>query len=292
MITKWRARSGIDTGGGNGIYWVRIVESLPDGNLLIENLPETGRKQIPIVQSVVERELVYPLLRGKDVDRWKAGPSKYIIVPHNATTGMQAISEKRMRTNYPKTCDYFLRMKACIQSRRTLKIFGGSTEYWYSLFKIGKYTFARYKVVWKEIAKDFAASVVSTVTDRFLGEKAVLPDHKLMLAACKNKDEALYLCAILNSCPARTLVKSYAVETQMSTHVFKYLKIPAFDKQNPTHRALILLSNKANELAIAKDTKKLEQFENKIDETVAFELYGLSKKELSSLTESLNILLG
>jgi hypothetical protein len=204
---------------------------------------------------------------------------------------MQALKEKHMRINYPKTFDYFLRMNSHISSRRTLKIFGGSTKYWYSLFKIGKYTFAPYKVVWKEIAKDFVASVVSFIEDSFLGKKIVLPDHKLMLTACKSKNEAFYLCAILNSCVARSLVKSYAIETQISTHVLKYLKISPFDKQNPIHRKLVLLSKRANELAKAENTKKLGQIEDKIDKTVAFGLYTLSEKELSSLRESLKLLL-
>lgn len=290
MKPQWRARSGIDTGGGNGIYWIRILKSLPNGNLFIENLPEAGRKKIPKVQREVERDLVYPLLRGKDVERWKATSLEYIIAPHSPTTGMQAFSEKLMRIDYPKTFDYFLRLKQYISSRRTLKIFGGSTKHWYSLFKIGKYTFAPYKVVWKEIAKDFVASVISSVKDKFLGKKVVLPDHKLMLTACKNRSEAFYLCAILNSCVARTLVKSYAIETQISTHVLKYLKIPLFDKQNSVHRKLVLLSKRASELANVEEKKELGQAEDKIDETVGFELYGLSEKELASLRESLNIL--
>lgn len=291
MKAKWRARSGIDTGGGNGIYWVKILKSLPNGNLLIENLPEAGRKEIPRIQCEVERDLVYPLLRGKDVDRWRATPVEYIIVPHGPTTGMQAFSEKVMKVNYPKTFNYFMRMKSHISCRRTLKIFGGSTKYWYSLFKIGKYTFATCKVVWKEIAKDFVVSVVSSVKDKFLGKKNILPDHKLMLTPCKNSDEAFFLCAILNSCVARALVKSYAIETQISTHVLKYLKIPMFHKKNSVHTKLVMLSKRAHEFAIREDTEELGQIENKIDETVAFDLYGLSEKELSSLKESLKLLL-
>jgi len=182
-------------------------------------------------------------------------------------------------------------MKSHISSRRTLKIFGGSTKYWYSLFKIGKYTFATHKVVWREIAKDFVVSVVSSVTDKFLGKKNMLPDHKLMLTPCKNSDEAFYLCAILSSCVARALVKSYAIETQISTHVLKYLKIPTFDKENSVHRKLVLLSKRAHKFAVGEEARELEQTENKITKAVAFDLYGLSQKELSSLKETLKLLL-
>jgi len=290
MKTQWRARSGIDTGGGNGIFWVRILESLPTGNLLIENIVEAGEKELPKIQSEVEPDLVYPLLRGKDIRRWNANPSGYIIAPHGPNTGMQAFSEQVMRTKYPKTFDYFIRLKSYIKSRRTLKIFGGSTSYWYSLFKIGKYTFAPYKVVWKEIAKDFVVSAVSYVEDPNLGKKVILPDHKLMLTPCRNSNEAHFLCAVLSSSVARALVKSYAIETQISTHVLKYLKLPAFDKDNSVHVDLVSLSRTAEGLTKANDTKGLEQIENKIDENVAFNLYKLSKKELAALKATLQIL--
>lgn len=290
MKTQWRARSGIDTGGGNGIFWIRILKVLPSGSLLIENIVEAGERELPQIQSEVEPDLVYPLLRGKDIGRWNAAPSGYIIAPHGPNTGMQAFSEQVMKMKYPKTFDYFIRMKSYIKSRRTLKIFGGSTEYWYSLFKIGKYTFAPHKVVWKEIAKDFVVSAVSYVEDQNLGKKVVLPDHKLMLTPCRNSSEARFLCAILSSSVARALVKSYAIETQISTHVLKYLRLPTFDKDNSIHEELVSLSKTAEELTKANNTKGLEQIENKIDETVAFHLYGLDKKELVSLKTSLEIL--
>lgn len=291
MTVSFRARSGIDTGGGNGIYWVKILKTLPNGNLLLENIPDRGRKKIPQIQRAVESSLIYPLLRGKDVERWSAIPSDYIIVPHSPSTGMEAISEQVMKLDYPKTYNFLLSLEDYISERRTLKIFGGSTKHWYSLFKIGQYTFSPYKVIWKEISKDMVASIVTSVEDKFLGKKVVLPDHKLMLIQCKTKKEALYLCAILNSCVSRSLVKSYAIETQISTHVLKYLKIPPFNDTNRFHKIIVSLSEKAKKLKIAKDIEELKETEKKIDEIVAFNLYELNEKELSSIKENLNILL-
>ena len=52
----------------------------------------------------------------------------------------------------------------------------------------------------------------------------------------------------------------------------------------------MLLSKRAHESVITADTRKIEQVENRIDETVAFNLYGLNEKELSSLRETLELL--
>lgn len=289
---SFRARSGIDTGGGNGIFWIKIIEKLPNNKLLIENTPSSGRKELPTYQCSIEDSLVYPLLRGKDVERWKICPSMHIIVPHTRLTGMEAITEHIMKIRHPKTYDFFIHFKDNIKARNTLKIFGGSTKYWYSLFKIGKYTFSNHKVVWREISTDFMACAISSIDDRFLGTKLVVPDHKLMLIPCTSQNEAYFLSGILNSSVARTLVKSYAVETQISTHVLKYLKIPSFDSQNAIHKKIVKISKTAHDFAQSNKPDSLKDTENKLDETVALGLYNLETKELEALKESLNILLG
>ena len=56
----------------------------------------------------------------------------------------------------------------------------------------------------------------------------VIPDHKLVVVPFKNKEEAHYLCAILNSAIARFFVKNYTVGTQISTHILEYIKIPKY----------------------------------------------------------------
>ena len=48
----------------NGVYWIRILKRLPNGDLLIENLHDVGKIKIEHVQATIEPDLVYPLLRG------------------------------------------------------------------------------------------------------------------------------------------------------------------------------------------------------------------------------------
>ena len=52
-------------------YWIRILAHLPNGELLIENLHDVGKKKVERVQASIEPDLVYPLLRGRDVQRWQ-----------------------------------------------------------------------------------------------------------------------------------------------------------------------------------------------------------------------------
>src|SRR5262249_52267750 len=64
----------------NGVYWVRILKNLFRNELQIENLFDVGKIKLPEVTVAIEKDLVYPLLRGRDVKRWTAKPSSHIIL--------------------------------------------------------------------------------------------------------------------------------------------------------------------------------------------------------------------
>ena len=100
--SDYKAYEGVNSGGLNGCYWIRILKRLPNGDLLIENLHDVGKKKVEHVQATIEPELVYPLLRGRDVQRWKAEPSAYIILAQDPKT-RTGIPEFEMKREYPKT---------------------------------------------------------------------------------------------------------------------------------------------------------------------------------------------
>lgn len=114
-------------------------------------MSEEGRRETEEKQFWVEPELLYPLLRGKDVERWSSAPSGYIIVPVNPKTGV-TYSDSEVRVKFPNTWKFFLHFKNELSD---------STHYgepisklglaFYTLFQVNKKAFAPYKVIWKEI---------------------------------------------------------------------------------------------------------------------------------------------
>lgn len=78
--SDYKAYQGVNTGGLNGCFWIRVLDKRPGGELLIENLHDVGEIEVKQVQAVIEPDLVYPLLRGSDVHRWYAEPSAHIIL--------------------------------------------------------------------------------------------------------------------------------------------------------------------------------------------------------------------
>ncbi|HQQ00746.1 MAG TPA: N-6 DNA methylase, partial [bacterium] len=94
----------------NGCFWVRILYVKPNGELLIENLNRVGKIKVKQHQVAVEPDLVYPLLRGRDVRRWHAEPSAHVILT-NRTDRLAGIPESTMKIKYQKTYSYLRRFE-------------------------------------------------------------------------------------------------------------------------------------------------------------------------------------
>ena len=142
---------------------------------------------------------------------------------------------------------------------------------------------------WREQAEFLTCAVAeSAKVDR--KSKLVIPDHKLMFVPLHNAQEAHYVCAMLNSAVSILVVKSYAVETQTSTHVLEHVRLPQFDAKDKRHQRLAELSKRAHELvAEATDParKRLTALDTEIDETAAT-VWGITATELSDIQFSLS----
>ena len=93
-------------------------------------------------------------------------------------------------------------------------------------------------------------------------------------------EEADYVCGTLNSTPARLFVASYAVGTQMSTHIASYIHIPSFDRHQADHRALATASRAAHTAAAAER----EPDQDAVDRAAAG-LWGISWSEIEAMRE-------
>jgi SAM-dependent methyltransferase len=278
----YTGRAGTYTCGANAVFWLEILGERPGDLLIVSNYIEGAKKKVPRVQTVVEKDLIFPLLRGADVSRWHASPSINILLTHEEGKRLKAIPETEMQSDYPETYCYLVRLKDFLAKRAAYKRYFRSDAPFYSIFNIGDYTFARWKVVWRYIATGMVCSVVGPTRE----EDPVIPDCKLMLCAAKSSNEAYYLAAVLNSAPASLIVKAYTVSTQISTHVLDYVGVPEFAMGNTVHRELAQLSRSAHEAADRDDCIRLRQLEHAIDQCAA-QIWGLSEAELTEIKQSL-----
>jgi hypothetical protein len=300
--SDYEARAGAYTGGANAVYWVDIVYKRPDGLVTVRNITEGAKVKVDEVTETIEPDLLYPLLRGRDVQRWVAEPSAYILVTHLPGMGLNAISEKEMQTQYPRTYGYLKHFEKVLRERAAFKrYFTRKDRYnkvvetgpFYSMFDVGTYTFAPWKVVWTRVANDITAAVVGHAN--VAGEnKPVVPIETATLVDFTDLTEAHYFCAVVNSCPWRLVIVSSAVHGTGgfgSPNVLDKARVPRFDLKDDLHRRLAKLSEKAHEVAREGDENRLREIEEEIDR-VAGKIWGLSEDELEEIRENLEELSG
>jgi len=276
------AHAGCYTGGLNGVYWMDIIDKRPDGLVLISNITEGAKRKVESVQIAIEPDLLYPLLRGRDVKRWHAEPSAYILMAQDPEK-RRGIEEDEMKVDYPKTYLYLKRFEATLKERAAYKRYFDEDDPFYSMFDVGDYTLAQYKVVWTRIGT-VEAAVVNTLDD-----KSIIPQETITLVACTIKEEAHYIAGLINSSIFQYAVTSYSQaggKSMGSMHVLQNIHIPKFDSANKVHQELAGLSEEAHTATALGEEDTIAFVEGRIDE-LATEIWGLTIEELAEIKTSL-----
>lgn len=232
-----------------GVFWLEVREILSDGNLIVRNLVEKGKRKIKKVEERIEPDLVYPATRGADIERWGTKPKIYVLIVQD-TKKRHGYSERSMKAKWPRTFTYLSGFKKELLSRAAYKKYHADTDSpFYSQYNIADYTFARYKVVWKRMANDLVAAVIEQDKTKF-GWKIVIPTDTTSLFATQKESEAHYLCAILNSLPVRKFIKSYSSAGRGfgAPSVMEHVGIPKFNPKDENHIRLSGLSKKLHRL--------------------------------------------
>lgn len=257
------ARTGVFTGGANGIYWLKIISSTGE-RLVVSNITEKAKNKMKKVQVEIEKEFVFPFLTGNELNFWSYSYSKYILCPHTSQTKMYPISQKTL-ANYPFTTNYFSIFKTELEGRKGFTSMDKPIHehFFYALQRIGSYTFARYKVCWRYISKKFTPAVVEYANDYYLGEKNIIGNEKIISIAFNNRDEAYFVCGIISSTPYRNTIENYMVGTQITPSIINRLNIPKFNPGNNQHMEIAKLCREGHK---SKNSK--EYFVKQIDKII------------------------
>lgn len=306
----YKAHEGINT-ALNAVYWVDILSRTPAG-LLIKNASVSGlKKKVKASEAIISQDLVYPLVRGRDVKRWLAErPENYMIVPTDSKG--TTLPHSVLRVEYPQIYEYFFKFfgdlvnrggepyKSKLDPYRIKKLPEAESEappfYW--LFN-AEPSLARYKVIWKRIAGgitgkavNFAAAVIGSAKEPFLdSSKPIVLNDSLIMIPLDDENEAYYVCGIMNSSIVRSIIAAYTYELRMETHITQFVRVPKFNRKNGNHEKLAELSKTAHQLASQRRVEELRKVEKDID-TITTELYGLDEGEYQDCVKALEILAG
>ena len=145
----------------------------------------------------IEHEFLYPLYKSSDIAKDEtAQPRRWVII----TQRNIGDHTKHMKDTAPKTWSYLMAHADRLDKRRS-SIYKGKPRF--SIFGIGEYSFASWKVAISGLYKKVHFSVVPPT-----GEKPGMVDDTCYFIPCRTEDEARVLAEILNSSMAKEFLSS------------------------------------------------------------------------------------
>lgn len=277
----YNGRKGIEPAGAKGVYILKTPIKEADGLLTIENDMSRQRRADFLKKGShpgkIEPDYVYPMLGGRNIERWRVKSNEFMLVPHTAKA-KYGLSEVELVSTAPRTHDWLSFYKPELLASRIQngKFFNPETQPFYRLDNVGEYTFSKYKVLWKEQTGSMSAVVVETYLNSIPnadpnllnGDKEIVVDSKVLMLALETKAEAHYVCGIINTPAIRSVIDGYAVSTNRGIDVLKYIAIPKFNQENPIHHSISSTSDQIHLLRKRDPKSNITELEEELNNWV------------------------
>ena len=208
-------------------------------------------------------EYIYPIVTGPSITPFKCRiENEYCILPYSENKTDAPIGISDMMSSNSELFNYLLNHQELInsQSEKSKDMHRG--EEFYSLSKIGPYTFSKYIVAARDNTK-FCSTVIEPILTPW-GEKkqSICVKHTMIIGRDMNgrfitKDEAHFINGILNS----SIVIEYMQNTFKSNgYSLKKSRfyLPLFDKNNILHQQICKLSKKASSSVKAAEIEEIQ----------------------------------
>lgn len=198
----YRARLGVNTGGAGGVYWFRKIGEESAGVWRMANLASRGRRAVQALEVEIESDLLFPALLGRDVRRFQATPSAWLLFVQDPVS-RRGIDPQELVRRAPKAMAYLDAMAPRLRERAALRRYFSRLDesgrvHWtapfYTMFNVGRYTLSPWKVVWNRMGGRMGAAAVGDREGRL-----VMPQETHSFFPVDGEDEAYYLVALLNS---------------------------------------------------------------------------------------------
>ena len=193
-----------------GVYLLRIIRPLKNNRVLVENVPEAGKRSIEKIQAELETDLLYPVARGKNIERWFYRGDLVVLMVQDPET-RRGYQESWLKRKYPLTHSYLFRFKSVLESRAAYKKYhadGGHV--FYSMFNIAQNTFAPFRVAWRRMGNDLRTTVLSETQDQYLGKRQIIASDTVTIVPSYDEGEAYYIAGLMNSTPCRAALYAYS----------------------------------------------------------------------------------
>ena len=185
---------------------------------------------------------------------------------------------KELEKNAPKTSEwlFYYHDELLASRKQNGKFFNANTQPYYRLDNVGEYTYAPYKVLWKEQTGSMSAVVVGSYLESvpdadenlFSEDKTIVVDSKVLMLGLENAEEAYYVCGIINAEDIVKVIDGYAISTNRGVDVLKYLAIPEFDSHNQIHMEIVKYSKKIHDEFKRNSNASVRELEEQLNVVV------------------------
>lgn len=173
---------------------------------------------------IIERDYVFKGFKGEDIEIGYIKSYRYFIAAYDKNGN--PLSEKQLASTLLWR-NYINLQKIIDTIRCTSKHLKRMP--WY-LERMKKEALAMYKVVWRDVAKEFIPAVVND---------GAIPDYTVNYIVTNNLEEAYYLLAILLAPQINAVVRELSPWIgHVQPRFIRYFKIPKYDPKNRVHREL------------------------------------------------------
>jgi hypothetical protein len=144
----------------------------------------------------LESDCVYPLLKSSDLANGRLTPSRFVLLTQQRVKD----DTEHLRESAPTTWDYLVDHAEYLDERRS-SIYSKRPRF--SVFGIGEYTFAPWKVAISGLYKNLRFQVIG-----FYEDKPIVVDDTCYFIPCESEEEAVFFADLFNSEIAQRFISS------------------------------------------------------------------------------------
>jgi hypothetical protein len=159
------------------------------------------------MQVFIEKTYLHPLVRGVDITPFHINSSYVVPFAYDESISKRvAIEESILRETSPKLLRHFLSHKQTFESQNAYskKIINGKNVPFYSMARVGDYTFAPYHVAFRDNTKNVACVALPILMPWGEYKAPIFQNHAVTISqrpdgSYISLDEAYYIAGIINS---------------------------------------------------------------------------------------------
>lgn len=255
-VSDYRGREGIEFYPQELVLYEYVETGRQtDGAVTLKNVQVKKSKfKVPQSQVFVEKMYLRPLIRGVDIKPFHVD-SKYIVpFPYDFEYSKRvAIQEHVLRGHSPLLFKHYSLHKELFEAQNhySKKIINGNHVPYYSMARVGDYTFAPYHVAFRDNTKNVACVIGKIETPWGDNIAPVFQNHAVTISQRPNGeyislDEAYYIAGIINSDVVCEFVKISSDGRSYPIHP-RY-RIPLYGQKNILvyQNEIVELSKKAH----------------------------------------------